>query len=146
MHVPMWGWFTIIALMSNGITGLFQKQSTNFISAESTLILLIVVFLLLEPFVYPGSAIFHYAWWNLGWGLLSGLLSALGCWALFAALRSGGKASVVSPLAALYPLIVILVGPFFLHESITPSQGAGIVCAIFAGLFFSIESEGETAK
>jgi transporter family protein len=100
MHVPPWFWFALVTLLCWGGAGLLQKLSTNHISAESFLIWLVVGFLLLEPFFYPGKSIFTYSSVNLAWALLSGVLNALGAWALFAALKSGGKASIVAPHCA----------------------------------------------
>jgi bacterial/archaeal transporter family protein len=132
VHLPPWFWFAMITILSWGIVGLLQKLSTNFISAESSLIWLGLGFLLLEPFVYPGRTLFTYSRLNITWALMSGVLNALGAWALFAALKNGGKASIVSPLTALYPLVVIVLAPFVLHESITRLQGVGVVCALVA--------------
>jgi transporter family protein len=132
LHVAPWFWFAVITVLSWGIVGLLQKLSTNYISAESSLIWLVVGFLLLEPMVYPGKALFTYSAWNIGWALLSGVLNALGAWALFAALKSGGKASIVSPFTALYPVVVIAVVPSILHESITGIQLVGVACALIA--------------
>src|ERR1039458_10799269 len=92
MHQP-WIWFVAVTLLTWGVVGLLQKLSTNYISAESSLIWLVVGFMLLEPLLYPGQAVFHYSRWNLGWALLSGVLNALGAWALFGAMKSGGRAS-----------------------------------------------------
>lgn len=137
MHVAPWLVYSAITIVAWGIVGLLQKLSTNYISAESSLIWLVVGFLLIEPIVYPGSAGFHYSRWNLTWALLSGVLNALGAWALFASLKSGGKASIVAPLTALYPLVVIMLVPFVLHESITRLQVAGLVCALIAVVLLS---------
>lgn len=65
------------------------------------------------------------------------MFNALGAWALFAAMKSGGKASIVAPLTALYPLVVVLVAPVILHESINLLQGAGVVCALIAVVLLS---------
>jgi bacterial/archaeal transporter family protein len=143
MHIATWFWFVVIAMATWGITGLFQKLSTNHISAESTLILLIAGFLLLAPLVYPGSAVLQYSRWNLLWGLLSGLMNALGSWALFAAMKDGGKASIVSTLTSLYPLVVVLLAPFILRETITPLQIAGIICSLLAAVLFSLPHESD---
>ena len=137
LHIAPWFWFAVVTLVSWGIVGLLQKLSTNYISAESSLIWLVVGFLLIEPLFYPGAAGFHYSSWNLTWALLSGVLNALGAWALFAAMKSGGKASIVAPFTALYPLVVVLVVPFLLRESITLYQGAGVVCALAAVVLLS---------
>lgn len=137
MHVAPWLIYSAITVVAWGIVGLLQKLSTNHISAESSLIWLVAGFLLLEPMFYPGSAALHYSRWNLTWALLSGLLNALGAWALFAALRSGGKASIVSPFTALYPVVVILLVPLVLHESISRLQAAGVGCALIAVILLS---------
>ena len=137
MQVSPWFWFAAVTLLAWGTVGLLQKLSTNYISAESSLIWLVVGYLLLEPLFYPGRAIFHYSRMNLVWALLSGLLNALGAWALFAALKSGGKASIVSPLTALYPLVVVALVPFVLHESITGIQIIGVLCSLIAVVLLS---------
>ena len=137
MHFPLWLWYSAITVVAWGVVGLLQKLSTNYISAESSLIWLVAGFLLLEPLFYPGAAVFHYSGWNLTWALLSGALNALGAWALFAALKSGGKASIVAPLTALYPLVVMMLVPFVLHESITRLQMAGVACALIAVVLLS---------
>lgn len=138
MHVPPWFWFAVVTLLTWGIVGLLQKLSTNYISAESALIWLVVGYMLLEPLFYPGKAVFHYSRWNLAWALLSGVLNALGAWALFAAMKSGGKASIVAPLTALYPLVVIVLVPFVLHEVITRVQIVGVLCSLIAVVLLSV--------
>ena len=137
MHLPPWLWYSVLVLVAWGVVGLLQKLSTNYISAESSLIWLVVGFLLIEPFVYPGATVFHYSRINLIWALLSGLLNALGALALFAALESGGKASIVAPFTALYPIVVIALVPFILHESVTKLQFAGVVSALIAVVLLS---------
>lgn len=130
MSLPPWAGFAAITLIAWGVVGLLQKLSTNHISAESSLIWLVVGFLLLNPLLYPGKTIFHYSALDWIWGLASGALNSLGAWALFAALKSGGKASIVAPLTALYPVVVIPLALVFLHESVTLLQGCGVACAL----------------
>jgi transporter family protein len=137
MHLPPWFWLAAVVLISWGIVGLLQKLSTNHISAESSLIWLVVGFFLLQPLLYPGQALWTYSARSLTWALLSGVFNALGAWALFAAMRSGGKASIVSPFTALYPLVVVLMAPLLLHESISLLQGFGVVCALTAVVLLS---------
>ena len=137
MHLVAWFWFAMIVLIAWGVVGIFQKLSTNYISAESTLVWLMAGFLMLEPFVYPGRQLWRYSNLSLTYGLLSGLLSTFGAWGLFAALKYGGKASIVTPICALYPLIVVVLSPFVLHESITPLQALGVVFALIAVVLLS---------
>ncbi len=137
MQLPPWFWLAAVVLISWGIVGLLQKLSTNHLSGESATIWLIVGFVLFQPLVWPGTAVLHYPMRGVARGLLSGSLNALGAWALLAALWSGGKASIVSPFTALYPLVVVIVAPFILHESITLLQGIGVLCALVAVVLLS---------
>jgi drug/metabolite transporter (DMT)-like permease len=138
MHIPPWFWYVAVVLIFWGGCGIFQKLATNRISAESSLIWLIVGFVLLEPLVYPGRALLHYSKQNIMWGLLSGALSNLGAWGLYAAMKSGGKASIVAPFCALYPLVVVVLAPILLHESITKLQGLGVICGLVAVVLLSV--------
>ena len=137
MHLAPWFLYSVITVLAWGIVGLLQKLSTNHLSAESSLIWLVVGFLAMEPLFYPGSDLFRYSTWAIAAALISGLLNALGAWALFAALKNGGKASIVSPLTALDPLVVILLVPLVLHESVTKLQLAGVASALIAVVLLS---------
>ena len=138
MHLPPWFLYVSVVLVAWGVIGIFQKLATNRISAESTLVWLIAGFVLLMPWLYPPGGFFQYPARALIFGLLSGLLSNLGAWGLFSAMRSGGKASIVVPFTALYPVVVVLIAPVVLHETITPLQGVGIVCALVSVVLLSV--------
>jgi drug/metabolite transporter (DMT)-like permease len=43
----------------------------------------------------------------------------------------------------LYPLVVVLVAPFILRESITLLQAAGVACALIAVALLSTEPQPE---
>jgi transporter family protein len=132
MHIATWLIFTILALVCFGLVGLLQKLSTDLVSAESALVWLIVGFLLLEPFVYGGRSMFQFSARNMTFIFLAGVLNSLGSWAILAAMKSGGKASVVVPLTAVYPMVVCVVAPIVLHEHITLMQAVGIACGLGA--------------
>jgi bacterial/archaeal transporter family protein len=132
MHIAPWLLFTVLALAAFGVVGLLQKLSTDLVSAESALVWLIAGFVMLEPCVFPGKSLWRYSAASIALVLLSGALNALGSWAILAAMKNGGKASVVVPLTAVYPMVVCLGAPFVLHEHITRMQGAGIACGLAA--------------
>jgi len=138
MHIAPWFLIVGLVLILWGFTAVFQKLSTNYISAESTLVLRTVGFLVFMPFIYPRGELFHRSAHSLGYGSLAGFLSALGCLGLFAAMKKGGKASIVGPLSALYPIIVVILSPFVLHESITALQGLGVLFGLIAVVLLSI--------
>jgi transporter family protein len=146
MHLPPWFWYAAVVLLSWGIVGILQKLSTNELSAEWAFFWLAIGILALQPWVYPGKAVLTYSTRALAWALLAGVFNALGAWALLAAMKSGGKASVVSLFTALYPLVVIFVAPFLLHERITKLQAAGVVCALLAVVLLSTEGPADASQ
>jgi transporter family protein len=52
-------------------------------------------------------------------------------------MKNGGKASIVVPLTALYPIVVLLLGPLILKETITRLQGVGVLCALVSVFLLS---------
>jgi transporter family protein len=137
MILPIWFGPAIVVLITWGIAGLLQKLSTNHLSAETALLGLVVGFFLLDPWLYPKESILMYSSRSLVVALLSSLLNALGAWALLAAMKSGGKASIVVPFTALYPLVTVALAPWVLHEDITALQAGGVVCASIAVVLLS---------
>lgn len=127
-----WMLYTILALTCFGVVGFLQKISTDRVSAESALVWLIVGFMLLLPFIYTGPSMFHYPPHSIAFVVAGGLLNALGSWALLAAMKSGGKAAIVVPMTAVYPLLVCLMAPLLLNEHLTAMQGAGVTLALAA--------------
>ena len=59
---------------------------------------------------------------------------------LFVAYR-WGKASIVTPLTALYPLVTVLLAGFILKEHFDLIKVAAIALALTAGLALSIEGK-----
>lgn len=114
-----------------GMAGFLQKVSTNHISGElSTLwflaafIPVAVVILAREPLAAPVSPTV----WLLV--IAQGFFLALGNFAVLAAFANQGKASIIAPLTALYPLVSVPVAIFFLGESVSAREGSGIFLAL----------------
>ena len=137
LQVPEWFRPATVVLGSWGAVGIFQKLATNYISAGSTMIWQTLGFFLFLPLVYPSQSLSAFVTLGLAYGLLGGALTNLGSWFLFAALKSGGKVSIVAPFTALYPLVVVFLAPLILKESITLVQGAGVLCALAAIVLLS---------
>jgi drug/metabolite transporter (DMT)-like permease len=128
------------ALIAFGLAAVFQKLATNRVSAETafatfaagfippTLLLLVIEPLASTPALTPTL-----------WALAGGLLNGLGVLATLAAYRRGGKASVVTPLAAIYPMVTVILAVAFLGERLLPIQVAGIALALLGGVLLSRE-------
>ena len=75
---------------------------------------------------------FHYSARNIAFVFWRVYSMRLGVGRVLAAMKSGGKASVVVPMTAVYPMVVCVIAPFILHEHITFMQGSGIACGLGA--------------
>src|SRR5882724_897830 len=88
--------------------------------------------------------------WNLPvstWALALavGLLYGLGNLTLMFAYGTGGKASVVTPMAALYSIVTIPLAVVMLGERVTAREGLGIALAIGAAVALSYEKPTRAA-
>jgi transporter family protein len=137
MLIPIWFWQAVVVLLTWGIAGLFQKLATNHLSAESATVCMVVGFFLLDPWLYPQESLLMYSKRALFLSLLSALLNALGAWAMLKAMQHGGKASIVVPFTALYPVVTAFLSPTFLHEPVTLLQAAGVLCGLIAVVLLS---------
>lgn len=139
MH--LWLWFSVLALVLWGITGVTQKLATNRITSERSFLwfcwAMVALSLAVLAVVRPQ--------WQLGrlvviCSIAGGALNGLGAWTCFRALESGGKASIVISLVSLYPLLTVLLAVLILGERLTSLQTAGALTAIVAAILLSIET------
>ena len=139
-----WLLLALVPIALWGIAGLLQKLATNHISGEVATLWFLLAFvpvaaviLVLErlPPVISGKT------WLLVASL--GFTFALGNFALLIAFASNGKASIIAPLAGLYPLVSIPIALVALHERIGWREGMGIVMALISVIALSCEKRGE---
>jgi transporter family protein len=91
-----------------------------------------LLFLFLRRFRMEKTAV------GITYGLIVGVLSALGQLALFAAYSGPANASVVTVLTSLYPIVTVVLAVIFLHERMTKTQIAGLGFAMVALVIFSL--------
>jgi bacterial/archaeal transporter family protein len=136
--MSIWLGYALLTILLWGLTGLTQKLSTNYISVELSLILFSAAFV---PIAAAILLFFPLNWHisPLAWflAILGGVLNGLGVLASFAAFHHGGKASVVTPLIALYPVVTVALAVPLLHEAMSRREVAGIVLALLATVALS---------
>ncbi len=66
------------------------------------------------------------------WAFLTGILGGVGNIAFFEAMVKGGKASVVAPVTALFPMITVVLALLFLKERLGRTQWVGLALAFVA--------------
>jgi bacterial/archaeal transporter family protein len=127
------GWlvYVLAPIILWGTAGFLQKLSTNHISGELSSLCFLAVFvpfgvLLLVQEGLPAQVTLNT------WALViaQGFLLALGNFAILVAFASQGKASVIAPLAALYPVVSVPIAIFFLGENIGMREVLGVLLAL----------------
>jgi transporter family protein len=136
-----WFFFSMVALIFFGVTGITQKLSTNHISFEASFAWFCAAMILISAVIVTTVPLN----WNVSPPLLmlaalGGTLNGLGALTSFAALEKGGRASVVIPIINLYPLVTICGAWLVLGEKLTGKQLAGIIFALAAVVLLSQET------
>ena len=129
--VNPWLLFALLPIGLWGVSGLLQKISTNDISGELSALWFLAAFVPVGAgllWFQPLATIPTLKVWLLIAGL--GLFFSLGNYAILLAFAKNGKASIIAPLASLYPLVSVPIAILFLGEKIGPRETAGIVVAL----------------
>ena len=143
------GWlaYALVPVVLWGVGGLLQKISTNHISGEASTFWFLIAFVpvAIALFVWePLRSMPTARTWALAIAL--GLLFSLGNLALLFAFARDGKASIIAPLAGLYPAVSIPVAILFLGERVTPREWGGIALALAAVAALSCELKAKSIE
>ncbi len=135
-----WVIYALLPIGLWGASGLFQKVSTNDISGELSALWFLAAFipvsvalLILQPLGGPLAI----RTWLLVVAL--GLFFSLGNFAILLAFADAGKASIIAPLAGLYPVVSVPIAIVFLGESISEREMAGIAFSIISVVALTCE-------
>jgi len=143
----VWMLYALLALFLFGVACITMKFATRHISDElSTIFYTLGYIILAIVIIAAGSVEWNVSLKNWGLGILVGLLMNGATLTLFVAYR-WGKASIVTPLTALYPLITVLLAGLILKEHFDMVKVVAICLALMAGLALSIETQpGQVAQ
>jgi len=144
--INVWLAYALVPIALWGLAGLLQKMCTTHISSElSTL-------WFLAGYIPIGVVIFltqKLDWqittkaWSVVIGL--GLFLGLGNLTLLAAYEWNGKASVITPLSGLYPIVTVPLAIWFLGEKVTGRELTGIALALVSVVGLSYEKKSAVA-
>jgi transporter family protein len=138
---PAWAIFATVALVLWGVTGITQKLSTNRIASQLSFLWFAYAMVAISAVISLTTTIhWHLRPMIMVLCIAGGTLNGLGALTSFAALESGGKASIVISLISLFPLLTVAIAVLFLHERLTVPQGAGVLLAIIAAILLSMEA------
>ncbi len=136
------GWlaYAFLPLVMWGTAGFLSKLATVHLSGMRAARLVLVGFLVANAgllAVVPWPADVSLRTWALVAAL--GFFLAFGNYAVVLA-YAGGKASVITPLAGLYPVVSVPIAVLLLGESVGGRAAGGIGCAILAVVLLAVES------
>jgi transporter family protein len=142
LAMPAWLFYSLLTILAWGAWGAVSKIASGGVDAYTNQIFFSIGLLPLMVLV----------WWSAGmkrgpgtgkgvaWAFLTGILGALGNIAFFQALIIGGKASIVVPATALFPLVTVILAVALLHERINLKQKVGLVLALAAMYLLSMQA------
>ena len=138
-RIPIWLVWSLLTIVLWGTWGLVSKIASAGVDAYMNQLLYtaglapLMVFVAITVHRERGAKATNR---GLGvfWAFLTGILGGVGNIAFFQALVKGGKASVVAPVTALFPMVTVLLALMFLKERLGRTQWLGLALA-FAAIY-----------
>lgn len=130
-------WLALLCMLCWGVWGYLVKVGTTDMNPRAMQVLF--VFGMIPPVI---AALVRTGFRvetdrkGMGYGILNGVLATFGMVAFYAAMGLG-KASVVGPVTALFPLFTVAGAMLVLKEKLNLVQAIGIVAALAAVAIFS---------
>jgi bacterial/archaeal transporter family protein len=135
LGLPAWLFWSVVTILAWGAWGAVSKVASGGVDANTNQIFFTLGLLPLVLIVWRSPRVREKRSSRRGgiaWAFLTGILGGTGNIAFFHALVIGGKASVVVPATALFPLVTIVLAITLLHERISTQQKVGLVLALGA--------------
>jgi len=135
MGMPRWLAFSLVTILVWRAWGVVSKVASEGVDANTNQIFFTLGLFPLIAIVWRskrnagGGAARRV---GIGWAFLTGILGGTGNIAFFRALVMGGKASIVSPVTALFPLVTVMLAVTVLHERLGTAQKFGLALALVA--------------
>jgi len=133
--LPRWLVFSLLTILVWGVWGAVSKVSSDAIDADTNQVFFTFGLVPLILIVWRAAKANprgkdHRA--GLVWAFVTGILGGTGNIAFFHALGNGGKASIVAPVTALFPLVTVVLAVTLLGERIGRVQKIGLGLALLA--------------
>ena len=135
LGMPRWLAFSLLTILVWGAWGGVSKVASGGVDADTNQVFFTFGLLPLILLVWRSSrAKTRREGRRIGiaWAFLTGILGGTGNIAFFHALVMGGKASIVAPVTALFPLVTVILAVTLLHERIGTAQKIGLLLALGA--------------
>jgi bacterial/archaeal transporter family protein len=133
----------IMPMVLWGAAGFLQKLTTNQISGELSAVCFLAAFVPLAVFLLWREPLNFMTISGRTWLLVIalGLFLAVGNVAVLVAFAREGKASIIAPLAGLYPVISVPIAITLLGEKVGSREFTGIVLALLSVVALAMETQ-----
>lgn len=130
--MPAWLAYSMLTIVLWGVWGAVSKVASSGVDANTNQIFFTVGLLPLMLIMSRSARLRGGQHRRIGiaWAFFTGILGGVGNIAFFRALGMGGKASIVAPSTALFPLVTVILATTFLHERLSRPQKLGLVLAL----------------
>lgn len=133
--MPRWMAFSLLTILVWGAWGAVSKVASDGVDANTNQVFFTLGLLPLIAIVWrstrnAGGGDARRS--GIAWAFLTGILGGTGNIAFFHALVMGGKASIVSPVTALFPVVTVVLAVTLLHERVGTGQKIGLLLALAA--------------
>jgi bacterial/archaeal transporter family protein len=141
---PRWLLWSIVTIVLWGTWGLVSKIASEGVDAYANQLLYtaglapLLVFVAFTVYKQNTDESRKRRLQGIFWAFLTGILGGGGNIFFFQALVKGGKASIVAPVTALFPMVTVLLALLFLKERLGRLQWIGLILAFAAIYLLSI--------
>jgi bacterial/archaeal transporter family protein len=137
MNLPKWLWLALMSTFWWGLWAFLVKLASNDLNPFQIQALFVAGMIpLIAAVLIRTRLTIQTDRRGMLYGVLNGLLATLGMIAFYAAMERG-KASVVGPVTALFPIFTIAGSVLILKERLNRVQITGIAFALAAILLFA---------
>ena len=143
-RIPAWLSWSLVTIALWGAWGFVSKLASEGVDTWTNQLLFtvglvpVVILTLMSPRLRSDSKGTSAYRRGLFWAFLTGILGGLGNIAFFQALVTGGKASIVTPATALFPVVTVLLATTLLRERLGRAQIAGLLLSFAAIYLLSV--------
>lgn len=132
--MPAWMLYSLLTILLWGAWGALSKVVSDAVDTNTNQVffalglLPLIAIVLRSPRLKVGNSLRS----GKAWAFFTGLLGGTGNIAFFQALGDGGKASIVVPATALFPVVTVLLAVTVLRERLGKLQMVGLALTLVA--------------
>jgi transporter family protein len=132
--MPAWLVYSLLTIVLWGVWGVLSKVVSSAVDANTNQVFFALGLLPIIAIVLRSQRLSQGTNRRTGmtWAFFTGILGGLGNVAFFQALEAGGKASIVVPATALFPVVTVLLAVTVLRERLGKLQIAGLALTLIA--------------